>query len=167
LENLLARPQVSRRAVSDLLAETSWEARCEETLSCDCSRCGTSIHQFHAHGIHTQVEPFEGARAQQYEVTGLADNDLVERGNVGEMNPYFRSPAFQNGSISLTKAPDLYGIDAERLQQASWKPRQGGTCVDQRTPNNRPMARAIRVLDLEVCAKRSHVVHRNSGENAE
>src|SRR5262245_31664584 len=63
--------------------------------------------------IDAQIEAFQRAGAQQYEVAGIPKHDLIGCRPAGSIDEGRSCPALQHGSIGLAKSPLIAPLDLQ------------------------------------------------------
>src|SRR6267378_194393 len=130
------------------------------------SRCGgwcrPGVYQAFRDRLDAQVEPFERTGAEQDEIAGLPEDEVVGRPLARDVDKGRADPSFDDGPVGLPKTPSGEALDSERLQDGGGHPRQLCTRVDEDGRQRPPLAGAGGVFDLDIDAECSHVVGHDS-----
>src|SRR2546421_734804 len=126
------------------------------------------VHQPLGDGLDPEVEPFQGARSEYYEITGLSEHDIVGGALAGHVDERRTGATLEDRSVGLPEAPGGISLDAEGFENLGRNPRQLRARVHQYRPEGSSLAGAGGVLDLDVYAESSLVVgHSSSRSHAE
>src|SRR2546423_10189581 len=123
---------------------------------------GPGVHQLLGDGLDPEVQPFQRARSEYYEIAGLSEHDVVGGALAGHVNERGTSPTLEDRPVGLPEAPRVVPLDTERFENLGRNPRQLRSSVDQNRSQGASLARAGRVLDLDVYAESPHVVGHSS-----
>src|SRR6266705_238266 len=124
---------------------------------------GPGVYQPLCDGLNPEVEPFQGARSEYYEIAGLSKHDVVARSLAGDVDERSTGPTLEDRSVGLAEAPRVVPLYTEGFKNLGRDPRQFRSGVHQHGLESSSLARAGGVLDLDVYAEGSHVVgHRSS-----
>jgi hypothetical protein len=116
------------------------------------------VDQLSCERFYSKIESFECTGAQQDEVTRFAEDDIVSSPFAGHVYERRASPSLENRAVRLTKTPLGVPLDAEGFEQLERNPRQFGAGINEHRAQVSLGAGLSGVLDLDVHAKRSHIV---------
>jgi hypothetical protein len=112
-----------RRAVAVLLVGLGlYMAFGEPFLADHRGRRRSGIDQLPRREFDAKVQPLEGARSEQHEVADLAENNLIDDALSNDVDECRSHPPFDDGTVRLSETPSGKSLDAERLEDARWKP---------------------------------------------
>src|SRR5688500_7927743 len=125
-----------------------------------CSRHGhwTGVDQLLCDRIDPDVEALQRARAQQYEISRLAEHEIVRRVRVRGVDDPRARPAQEYAAISLAEAQLLAAHDADSVENVRWEARKLGAGVHEDVAQGASRAGTRRTADLDIDTKASHVV---------
>src|SRR5205814_2055867 len=94
-------------------------------------RSGTGIYQASGHRVYPEIQSLQAAGAQQDEVAGFTEYDLIAGALAGDVYLDDAGPPFQDGTVRLPEAPLATPLDAKGVQDVCRDPRQLRTGVHQ------------------------------------
>jgi hypothetical protein len=80
------------------------------------------VDQLSGDWLYSKVEAFQCACAQQHEVAGLSEHDVVTGSFASDMDKRTADPALENGSVCLAEVPLVVPLNAQGLEQLSRDP---------------------------------------------
>src|SRR5712691_1631462 len=124
--------------------------------------CRPGVDELLRDRLHAEVESLQRARAKQREVARLTEDDIIPRSLSCYGDHDDTGPALEHSPVRLAEPPLIVARDVQRLEHLRRYPTQLGTRVDQDRPERSFLARPGRVLELDVNAKRPHIVWHSS-----